>query len=1244
MSQSKTYTQTAQTQLKTGASESSHASGAGGQFKARQTATDFTQNRLASAVPSEPSMHGPTVMRLEDAVAAQRQPQTAPGKESLSQRAGTWVRQQFQGLQQQFGGASAAAPEGLPQRSGPLVGIIDTGFAPGQHGHDMLKTIQTGNPDATILLADGVGTGTWPDSLTQFVDTSKAAGKSQAVVNLSFDLTQQNPDGSITTRQELTTQEKSALAYAQQNGVLVVASAGNEGGAMSALGRASQQSDNLIVVGAAAEDKRAAHSSYGKGLDFLVSLGQQGGNGTSQAAAEMTKTISQLWATNPNLTARQVVQVLEATPQDIQAVGWDAQSGLGIVNRQAALDRARDMTPESSTTSADYFAQLAGAAVVNPDGLGGESWDGPEGAIASERANWKGIGSAIGRVARRAGNVAGRTSRRTGNALRRRRPKRSSGRPKRSGRASARFPKREYRHSSGASKREGGRISSRIPKRGNRSSSRPSLRPSSARTQAPKRNRSNQLSPASRRTRSVPTLSRKPRDGYSRRPRPTRPAIRRRFEDKTQALKKQKYEWSRRSRSFENPDSSRRIIRRSSAIKPRRPRYRVGGKPGPRRDFSRFASAGLGLLGRPMGRQFTNRTAGQGSDRRPRRRLRDLTQIGLLPSVTRPAFQGRRGNLSRLSSGSLGILGRLMGRQFANRTAGRGGDLRSRRGPSSLTQIGMLPSVTGSLQRGSLSQFASVSLGALGQRAGRTISNRMLDRTSDLRSRRGPSSLTRTGGLSSFRSFGNLPNRGSRVAPSALKGPLGLRTAQAVSRLSGHGIRGIGSNNPIRNNLLADGVGHLARGTAAMGALPTGIRVARGVMSSVENIQRRRLAGDIRRQVRRSVRDLNTVNNVFSALERGRGRNIRDIARDFRGPSLREALRQRPFTSLFEGRRVKAALKDIGRQGFTPRRILGNSSGQRGKTIGIFGSFLRPTTVVSGVKHAQGSVLTARDVGRVLGFRPAPKPPLDRQTLPYGARFHETHAEQRRIFGSGALGRARRGLFGATQGVARRLPVSRAGRIANRFSGRLLSGGRSGAVSQAMCQIKGGCGEFHRLKAQASGRFDALATGIRGPGKPASVSLFSPDRTIRSIAPNISSQDLRRASRGIADDFRRSTPGVTRKASEGLRRVPVRGILGGARRAGPVGLVIGAGMDVVDLKRAHDQDGGFGSNFGVTASRVAGGWGGAAAGAAIGAAIGAPFAGVGAVPGAAIGAAIGGTLGSIGGSKAGEEIGEEIFE
>jgi hypothetical protein len=288
--------------------------------------------------------------------------------------------------------------------SSPLVGIIDTGFSaadlatysgqirlghdyidgdddpllqPGQgdqHGSHILNLITaTQSHDDPLWLSRAVGSGHWADALTDFVNSAIASGQRHAIANLSFDLTQTNAEGTVTTRHTLTTQERQALGYAHDHGLLVVVAAGNTGTEMSALGQASQWFDNLLTVGAAEAGDRAAYSSTGNGLMLLApggAIADKAIRGTSVAAAEVSAAIAQLWKANPDLSYRQMIDLLCHTAIDLNSAGWDAQTGWGLLDVTAATVMAPTALSDAATpgfdldSSAPSFAPLANDLVV----------------------------------------------------------------------------------------------------------------------------------------------------------------------------------------------------------------------------------------------------------------------------------------------------------------------------------------------------------------------------------------------------------------------------------------------------------------------------------------------------------------------------------------------------------------------------------------------------------------------------------------------------------------------------------------------------------------------------------------------------------------------------------------------------------------------------------------------------------------------------------------------------------------
>ncbi|MFB2970234.1 DUF4114 domain-containing protein [Aerosakkonema sp. BLCC-F183] len=289
----------------------------------------------------------------------------------------------------EFADVSALAGKfNFAPESQPLVGVIDTGFAANNpdinnaritlgkdyidgdnnpllaegegddHGTKILEVIAATqnnnvgtdgiNDDAPVWLGRAVGSGKWAQSLVDFVDAAKASDQPNGIVNLSFDLTQQNPDGSITTRTEFTQAEIDALKYARDNNILIVVAAGNEGTAvMSALGQASEHFDNIITVGAADEAaNRADYSSYGKGLDIMA-YGAQ--------------------IDDPTTTTGNPEQDLFAdlTPEEIVLVQKLMQQSEGSSSSSPSLSEAEEAKALAATQK---MLQKALASVGNADG------------------------------------------------------------------------------------------------------------------------------------------------------------------------------------------------------------------------------------------------------------------------------------------------------------------------------------------------------------------------------------------------------------------------------------------------------------------------------------------------------------------------------------------------------------------------------------------------------------------------------------------------------------------------------------------------------------------------------------------------------------------------------------------------------------------------------------------------------------------------------------------------------------
>ncbi|MGY9074474.1 MAG: S8 family peptidase [Acidimicrobiales bacterium] len=152
---------------------------------------------------------------------------------------------------------------------------------------------------------------------------------------------------------------RTAVAYAESHGVLVIAAAGNDGlGSNSATYPAAI--DEVVAVSATtAGDTRASYSNHGTWIDIAApgsgiwSLANSSDNayasmsGTSMASPYVAATAALVLSAAPTLTPAQVRAALYSSAEDLGATGEDDDFGAGLIDPLAAVESVAEAAPEA---------------------------------------------------------------------------------------------------------------------------------------------------------------------------------------------------------------------------------------------------------------------------------------------------------------------------------------------------------------------------------------------------------------------------------------------------------------------------------------------------------------------------------------------------------------------------------------------------------------------------------------------------------------------------------------------------------------------------------------------------------------------------------------------------------------------------------------------------------------------------------------------------------------------------------
>lgn len=165
--------------------------------------------------------------------------------------------------------------------------------------------------------------------------------------------------------------------YAEENGVLLVAAAGNEG---SDVKYPAAYPTVLAVGGIGSNRSTINESNYGPEIDLVAPWevyttalggGYEVNYGTSMAAPQVAAVAAMVWSKHPNWTPAEVRNMLRQTAEDVHMRGWDERTGYGLVRADRALTAVykRDMFEPNNTRNTaahlpidhSIIAELAGS-------------------------------------------------------------------------------------------------------------------------------------------------------------------------------------------------------------------------------------------------------------------------------------------------------------------------------------------------------------------------------------------------------------------------------------------------------------------------------------------------------------------------------------------------------------------------------------------------------------------------------------------------------------------------------------------------------------------------------------------------------------------------------------------------------------------------------------------------------------------------------------------------------------------